>query len=190
MCRTPLSDIGRGSSPSSSESRSQLSRRSLTAWGLNRCGDVRRCWGRRRGCGSEGMHVGGAAFLWPSLDLVACCSHLRRHVSRACQPATWSTCRDRKCLAYELSRARSACGSSSLDMGGVEPEHDVATSVSSIGEVHTLASEAMSSHFWMSCNTRASVRDVLVKGEIDETYVRDENVAGGSRPGRKALLSH
>jgi hypothetical protein len=33
-------------------------------------------------------------------------------------------------------------GSSSLDMGGVEPEHDVATSVSSIGEVHTLASEA------------------------------------------------
>ena len=27
-------------------------------------------------------------------------------------------------------------------MGGVEPEHDVATSVSSIGEVHTLASEA------------------------------------------------
>ena len=44
------------------------------------------------------MHVGGAAFLWPSLDLV-CFSHMRRHVSRACQPATWSTCSDRKCLA-------------------------------------------------------------------------------------------
>lgn len=77
-------------------------------------------------------------------------------------------------------------------MGGVEPEHDVATSVSSIGEVHTLASEAHVSLRSASTGTELEFLAVLQHArcrsriyrqkrvpEIDETYVGDENVAGG-----------